>query len=55
MSLQYFEEKISFYQNIFLSFYLFISILWAKNIECDVGLNKIQDKLKNPQWCVTLI
>ncbi len=31
MSLQYFEEKICFYQIVFLSLYL-------KNIACDVGL-----------------
>jgi hypothetical protein len=30
MSLQYFEEKKSFYQNVFLSQYLFISILCLK-------------------------
>jgi len=34
MSLHYFEEKASFYQNVFLSFYR--NIVY-KNIVCDVG------------------
>jgi len=37
MSLQYFDEKIYFYKDVFLFFYLNIV---CKNIVCDVGLRK---------------
>jgi len=49
MSMQYFEEKICFYQNVFLSFYLNIML---KNILCDVGLKGIKDTKKclNGVW-----
>ena len=50
MQLQYFEQKMSFYLFIAISFYRNIA---CKNIVCDVGLNAIKkditifDKYKN--------
>jgi hypothetical protein len=38
MSLQYFEEKISFFQNVFLSFYL--------NIVCENALKESKNLFK---------
>jgi len=51
MSLQYFEEKISFfYQNVYLSFYLNIV---CKNIVCDVGLKLMKTHfLDRESWLV---
>jgi len=42
MSLQYFEEKKSFYLNNKMSFYLFIAILCAITL-CDAGRSEKKD------------
>jgi len=42
MSLQYFEEKKYYYQNVFL--YLYCNIV-CKNIVCDMGLTEAKDRI----------